>query len=187
VRSELHPPLFRQSKYKQKEEEHMKTYNWKYFLFVILLGIGISGCAPRQVMTSTIGAIDSKERLLIATQESEFKDAVLSKLVKGFEKENIFIEVIDLANLSSKSTDDYRAIVIINDYRFFQINQHTRQFLENVNEYDRKKVVLLTTAGSPHLMLEETEVDAISSASKNAKADSVSEMIIKKVNTILSE
>ncbi len=165
----------------------MKRNHWIYVLLIMLIGICISGCAARPLVTSTIGATDSKNRLLIASQDSEFKDAVVSKVVEDFKKERVLIEIIDLANLSKKRSKEYEAIVILNDYKFFRINRHVREFLKSVNEYDRKKVVLLTTAGSPSLMVKGTDVDAISSASKNANADSVSEMIIRKVNTILAE
>jgi len=139
------------------------------------------------MVTSTIGAIDSKNKLLIATQKSEFKEAIVSKVVKGFEENNIFIEVIDLANLSNKLTEDYKAIIILNDYKFFQINRQAKKFLKNLNDYDRKKIVLLTTAGSPKLMIKSSEVDAISSASKISNTDTISDKIIQKVNNILSE
>lgn len=166
----------------------MKRYHWICGLSVMILVVSISACAPRPlVSSSTIGFIDSKKRLLIATHNSEFKDAIVVKIVKELEKEKIYIEIIDLANLSNKSSKEYEAIVIMNDYKFFQINRNVKHFLKSIPEYDRKKVVLLTTAGSPSLMVKAAEVDAISSASKKADADSVSEMIIRKVDTILSE
>jgi hypothetical protein len=161
--------------------------NHRINFFIILIVICISGCAPRPMVTSTIGAIDRKNKLLIATQKSEFKEAIVSKVVKGFEENNIFIEVIDLANLSDKLIEDYKAIVILNDYKFFQINRNTKKFLKNVNDYERRKIVLLTTAGSPKLMIKSSEVDAISSASKISNTDTISDKIIQKVNTILSE
>ena len=164
----------------------MRRNHWIYSFFVLFLGVWISGCAVRPIATSTIGAIDSKERLLIATQDSEFKDTVVSNVIKEFEKEKVFIEVIDLANLTRKSTKDYEAIVIMNEYKFFSINRHVKQFMKCVDENDKKKIVLLTTAGHPRLMIKGAEVDAISSASRIAKADSVSEMIIQRVSRILS-
>ena len=155
--------------------------------FIILLLICLSGCAPKPMVTSTIGAIDSKNRILIASQKSEFKEDIVSKVVKGFEEGQVFIEVIDLANLSNKSAEDYKAIVILNDYKFFRINKQTKKFLKNVNDYNRKKIVLLTTAGSPKLMIKSSEINAISSASIIEDTDTISDRIINKVTVILSE
>ena len=166
----------------------MKKNHWICILSVMLLAMCLSACAPRPLVTgSTIGAISSKNRILIATKNSEFKDAVVSRIVKALEKEKVFIEIIDLANLSNISSKGYEAIVIMNEYKFFRINRHVRHFLESTSEYDRKKIVLLTTAGSPSIMVKGAEVDAISSASKNANAGSVSEKIIRKVDAILAE
>jgi hypothetical protein len=164
----------------------MKNNN-RIIFFIILIVICISGCAPPPMVTSTIGTVDSKNRLLIATQKSEFKEAIVSKVVKSFEGNNIFIEVTDLADLSNKLIEDYKAIIILNDYKFFQINRNTKKFLKNVNDYERRKIVLLTTAGSPKLMIKSSEVDAISSASITGNTDTISDEIIQKVNTLLSE
>ena len=70
----------------------MRRNHWIYSFFVLFLGVWISGCAVRPIATSTIGAIDSKERLLIATQDSEFKDTVVSNVIKEFEKEKVISE-----------------------------------------------------------------------------------------------
>jgi len=161
--------------------------NHRIKYLIILMVISVTGCAPQPMVTSTIGAIDSRNRILIASQKSEFKEDIVSKVVKGFEEGHIYIEIIDLRNLSNILTEDYQAIVILNDYKFFQINRHARKFLKNVNDYERKKIVLLTTAGSPDLMKKSSEIDAISSASVIEDTDTISDKIIKKVNVILSE
>jgi hypothetical protein len=161
--------------------------NYRVRFFIILMVIGLSGCAPQPIVTSTIGALDSKNRLLIATQKSEFKEAIVSKVVKAFEGNNIFIEVIDLATLPNTQTDNYKAIVILNEYKFFQINRNAKKFIKGIDDNDRKKIVLLTTAGSPRLMVKGSEVDAISSASKMADTSTISNLIIQKVDSILSE
>ena len=154
---------------------------------IILMLIGMAGCAPKPIVTSRIGTIDSKNKLLIATQKSEFKEAIVSKVVKAFEGNNIFIEVIDVINLPNTQTNDYEAIVILSEYKFFQINQNVEKFLKSIDDSEKKKIVLLTTGGSPHLIEEGSEIDAISSASKMANTGTISNSIIQKVNGILSE
>ena len=161
--------------------------NYRVRFFILLIVIGLSGCAPKPIVTSRIGTIDSKNKLLIATQKSEFKEAIVSKVVKGFEGNNVFIEIIDVANLPNTETDDYEAIVILNEYKFFQINRNVGNFLKSVDDSEKKKIILLTTGGSPRLIEEGSEVDAISSASKMANTGTISNSIIQKVNGILSE
>ena len=158
--------------------------NYRVRFFILLIVIGLSGCAPKPIVTSRIGTIDSKNKLLIATQKSEFKEAIVSKVVKGFEGNNVFIKVIDVANTQA---DDYEVIVILNEYKFFQINRNVGNFLKSVDDSEKKKIILLTTGGSPRLIEEGSEVDAISSASKMTDASAISDSIIQKVNSILSE
>jgi hypothetical protein len=158
-----------------------------YILFIAFLACWVSGCATRpMIVTTTIGALDAREKLLIAMRGSEFKDKVLSNIINEFEKEHLFIEIIDLENLAEKSSRDYDAVVIMNEYKMFQIDERVRQFINGIDEDEQKKVVLLTTAGSPDMIGEDFKVDAISSASKIIEADALSNRIIQRVTSILS-
>jgi hypothetical protein len=173
---------------KPKDQEGtMKLSVWDYGALMIILVVALSRCAAPPIKTTTMGPIDSENRLLIATQKSEFKDAVVSKVAENFEKESVFIEVTDLSNLSQKPCEAYRAIVIVNAYRFFQINQDVKEYIEASCEADKKKIVLLTTAGSPHHINHQLDVDAISSASRMTSVDAVSNTIITKVQSLLTK
>ncbi len=163
----------------------MKIKYWIYAFVLLFIGLWISGCAKRPIPTNIIGPVDSKERLLIVTQDSTFKDTVVSNIISEFEKEKVFIEVIDLTRLPDKSTRDYGAIVIMNDYKFFRMNNDVTAFMQRVDDNEKRKIVLLTTAGSPTLVKDDLDVDAFTSASKMIQADAVSEMIIKKINRII--
>lgn len=155
--------------------------------FILLFSIYITGCATKPIPTTTIGAIDGRDRVLIATQESKFKDEVVTKVVEDLKNNDLYIEITDLSDLTNRPTEDYKVIVIINSYKFFRFNKHVKNFLENLNDNEQKKIVLLATAGSPHRMNKGMEVDAISSASKIDDADDVSMNIVQRVNSILSE
>lgn len=159
-----------------------------YAFIILFIGLLlVSGCAKRPIPTRILGAIDSKKRLLIASQDSAFKDTVVSNIISEFEKERFFIEVIDLTSLADKSSRDYGAIVILNDYKFFRMNNYVTQFIQRVDDNDRRKIVLITTAGNPGLVKDDLNVDAVTSASKMIQTDDVSEIIIKKIYLIISE
>ena len=162
--------------------------NYKiYVMFLLLFSIYIAGCATKPIPTTTIGAIDGRDRVLIATQESKFKNEVVSRVVEDLKNNDLYIEITDISDLSNRTTEDYKAIVIINDYKLFRFNKHVRNFLDNINDYDKKKIVLLATAGSPNRMNKGAEVDAISSASEIDDADDISMIIVQRVNSILSK
>ena len=162
--------------------------NYRNYAFVLLIsGLLLSGCAVRpMVPTTTIGSIGSRERLLIATQTSEFKDGVVSNVTQEFEKAGLFIEITDLENLENRSCRDYQAIIIMNEYKAFRNDSRVTRFMEGVDAGDTKKIVLLTTAGAPGMIPEKWDVDAISAASEMAEVDSVSRLIIRKVHMILT-
>jgi len=162
--------------------------DYRTYAFILWIsGLLLSGCAVRpMVATTTIGSIDSRERLLIATQTSDFKDRVVSNIVHEFEKGGLFIEVIDLENLKNKSGRDYQAMVIMNEYKVFQSDGRVTRFMEGMNASDMKKIVLLTTAGTPGMIPEKWGVDAVSAASEMADVDNISGMIIRKVHMILA-
>jgi hypothetical protein len=123
--------------------------------------------------------------VLIATQQTEFKEEVVFKVVEGFETDQCFIEIIDLRDLSGKSTENYKAIVIMNEYQFWMIDRHVREFLKNLHNHEKRKIILLSTTDHPSLMPKESDVDAISSASEIETADAISEAIIERVQTLL--
>ena len=158
-----------------------------YLLIFVSMGVYVAACAPKLIPTSTIGAIESRKRLLMATQESEFKNAVISDVVAGLESEDIFIEITDVSNLVSKEVGNYNAILIVNNYRYLRINRDVRTFLEGAEEPVKEKIVLLTTAGSPSSVDEGLGVDAMSTASKMESAQDVSGTIIEKVNALLGD
>ena len=165
----------------------MKKHYLYYISVLFLLGSWVSGCATRpMIVTTTIGALDARDKLLIAMQGSEFKDKVLSNIIHEFEKEGLFIEIIDLENLAEKSSRDYGAVVIMNEYRMFQVDERARHFIQGIDADEQKKIVLLTTAGSPGMTGEDLNVDAISSASEMIEADILSDRIIVRVTSILS-
>lgn len=163
----------------------MKYRTAIHLLLLVVLGSYVAGCAPKLVPTSTLGAIDSKKRLLIATQKSEFKDTVVDNVVSGLNRERIFIEIIDVSNLRTQNAAAYNAIFIVNNYRFFRINQNVSDFLEHAEQPVKEKIVLLNTAGSPGRVDEGLGVDTISAASEMEKTQDVSDTIVQKLNALL--
>jgi len=164
----------------------MRRYRGIYLLCVLCATVWFSSCAPKVITPRTIGTIGMERRVLIATQESQFKESVVNKVIEELEGDEVYIEVVDLKALSQKPRERYEAVVILNEYQFFRLNHHVREYLKNADEEEKKRIILITTAGSPHRMREVTEVDAISSASKPERADTVSETILQKVHTLFS-
>jgi hypothetical protein len=135
------------------------------------------------------GDKDAAKRVLIATEQSEFKEAVTARIMDALEQKGCFIRLIGLENLADESVGHYGAIVIINSYEFWQIDWDASDFIDSADEQEQEKIILLTTVGGS---LQEQifnpgrgNVDSISSASAMSKADGISAELIEKIKLIL--
>lgn len=143
--------------------------------------IAVSGCTLRTVKVIERNDKDSRKRVLVATQQSRFKEAVVSRVVEILEKDACYIKVIALKDLGSESTENYEAIIVVNTCRAWRLNGHARKFLKNVQE--KGKIILVTTAKNENWRPKAVAVDAITSASEMTKVDAIAETIIHKVRT----
>ena len=151
---------------------------------LIIVALAFCGCAFRAVKTTEAGDPRAGKRVLIATQQSEFKEAVVSKIVEDLKKDLCYVRVIDLKRLEDQPAADFGAIVVVNTCKAWSLSRGASKFVKRFPDKDR--VVLLTTAGGEDWKPKSVEVDAITSASKAQKADPVAEEIVGKVRKILS-
>lgn len=103
-----------------------------------------------------------KNRVLIATQGSEFKDAVVVGIVDHLKKRDAYIKVVDVAVLQQVNHDKWNAVVIIHTWENWKPQADAKAYLERVK--DLKKIIVLTTSGNGGHKIE--GVHAITSASE---------------------
>jgi hypothetical protein len=152
-------------------------------LVPVIVGLAFCGCAARAVNTTEWGDLKAAQRVLIATQRSEFKEAVVSKIVEDLEKDLFYVKVIDLKRLEHEPATNYDAIVVVNTCKAWRLTGDASKFVKAFP--DKDKVVLLTTAGGEDWKPKSVEVDAITSASKEQKSDPVADEISRMVRKIL--
>lgn len=104
----------------------------------------------------------SGPRVLIATQGSAFKDAIVSGIVEHLKRRSAQVSVVDVSALGGVRDADWDAIVVIHTWEMHQPPPAVRAFVDRAP--DRRKLVVLTTSGRGDFSLE--GVDAISAASK---------------------
>jgi hypothetical protein len=158
----------------------------RLFFSIVLMAIALafSGCAVRAVQTTEAGDPGAGKRVLIATQQTEFKEAVVSKIVEDLEKDLCYVRVIDLKQLEDAPAADFGAIVVVNTCKAWSMSRGASKFVKRFPDKDR--VVLLTTANGEDWKPKSVEVDAITSASKVQKADPVADEIVQRVREILN-
>ncbi len=142
------------------------------------------GCSLRTVDTSETGdETITKIKVLIATQNSRFKDQVISEIKKSLGDNVSYIKVVDVKWLPNEAVEHYSAIVILNSCMAGRPDPRVESFIDNIQ--DRKKLVVLTTGRLDSWKPESPEVDAITSASTLSKSGVVARTIADKVLAII--
>lgn len=125
-------------------------------------------------------------QVLIVTETSRFKDAVVAQVSETLRRDGHVVTTIELERLAMDPTRNYQAIVLINTCRAWRPSSEVRDYLKKASDADKKKLVVLTTAGSAECELRTSGVDAISSASKQTMVDVVSQAVVAKLRTRLA-
>jgi hypothetical protein len=105
-------------------------------------------------------------RVLIATQGSTFKDAVVAGVIEHLKARASYVKVIDVSALTAVNERDWNAIVIVHTWEMRKPPPEAKAFVERAG--DSGKLVVLTTSGAGDFRMD--GIDAISSASVMADA-----------------
>lgn len=127
-------------------------------------------------------------QVLIATETSRFKEALATQVAETLcqDRQPLLVKRIDLNRLAAEPIQNYQAIVLINSCRAWRPSSAVREFLKSVNDADKKKLVVLTTANSGECDLKVDGVDAISAASKRTGISAVSQTVVDMVRARLA-
>ena len=143
------------------------------------------GCTLKTVDTIETGDKTAlKSKMLIATQNSQFKGEALSEIKKALGEDISYIKVVDVKRLPNESVDQYIAIVILNSCMAGRPDPRVESFIDDIPE--KGKLVVLTTGRLDSWKPDSSEVDAITSASTMSKTDAVAREIADKVRVIIN-
>jgi hypothetical protein len=136
--------------------------------------------APAKAFTVNDPA--SPQRVLIATQGSEFKDAVVQGVVEKLKSRPIYIEVIDVSGLGAVDEKQWNAIVVMHTFQLSQPQPDAAAFVARAK--GSGKVVVLGTSGEGTFKIE--GVDALTSASRLVDVPRRVTDIVSRVDAMLS-
>jgi hypothetical protein len=125
-------------------------------------------------------------QVLIATESSHFKDAVVTRITQALRADGHRVTVIALERLAATPLQDYQAIVLVNTCRAWRPGREVRDVLRRARDADKKKFMVVTTANSETCDLGVSGVDAVSAASKRIRIDSVSQTVLDKLRARLA-
>jgi menaquinone-dependent protoporphyrinogen IX oxidase len=150
----------------------------KTCLLLVLFALFLSGCwesAPQMVK----GDETSSKKVLIASDATNFKKEVVTKVVDALVNDGYFAKVIGLDDLKTVNSEQFGAIVIVNPLLYSNIDSRADDYIK-ANPEAKKKIILFVTAG-----IERSEqyfsVDAVTGASVSETADSKANEIVSLV------
>lgn len=134
------------------------------------------------VTSFDMGSPSAVKRVLIATQGSEYKNALVERIVDRLRPHSPYIHVIDVTELPTINETDWNAVVVIHTWQIGRPEQHVSAFASRV--LDKKKLIAITTSASGRETL--PGVDAISSASKLEDVTIRAQEIVARLDRILA-
>lgn len=140
----------------------MRNRGWVCFMALAVVLVS-QGCAPKMVKTVELGNTQSAIRVLIASEFSDFKKAVVEQVVAGYDSNSLYFKITDLQNLAVETATDYAAVIIINSCVAWQLNPQVNAFFKKTEM--PANIILLTTAGDQDWQAGIEGVDAITAAS----------------------
>ena len=153
---------------------------------LIILKLSFLGCAVGTVDTIESGdRAAERSRVLIATQNSDFKQAVIQAIRDTLENNSSYIKVIDVKKLPYESTEDYDAVILLNQCMAGRPDPRVESFIDDAPE--KEKLVVLITGRLDSWKPESPRVDAISSASVMTQAPAIGQSIAEKAIEIIRQ
>lgn len=111
---------------------------------------------PIEINTKYFG-----QNVLIATQGSKYKDAIVNGVVDYLLSKPVYIKIIDVSNLNKVTINEWNAIVILHTWEISKPPIAVKEFLKD--NYSSNQIIVLSTSGNGDEKI--TDVDAITGAS----------------------
>lgn len=122
-------------------------------------------------------------KVLVATQGSSFKNALVAGITEDLGKKQVYIKVIDVSALPEINEAEWHALVLVNTCQGGKMQADAKDYLARAKELE--KIILLITSGSGSWKPEDSPVDSISSASRKKQVQPLVTEILKRLDGIL--
>lgn len=158
--------------------------NKKILLGLLILSISLLTSCSQKLNEIRVVSEKPEFKMLIAGDSSDFKDTIRNRVIEKY-KALFTIHVVNIDKLKSSDASDYNVVLIMDTCMAWGgFNPSMKSFMEN--KENRKKTVLLITAGDPHWNYSYKEVDAVTSASVVENQEAVFARITNQINGIIN-
>lgn len=171
---------FRKYRYLQRTN---KILTFLLLVIVVLAIFFVLYQYKTESKTNTIPA-KTEHHILIATEQSYFKDSVAAILKRTYREEDIAVQRIDISALPEMDPDAYTAIIIIHSLQARSAPEEVKEFIE-YTKTGQDKIIVMTTSSDGSYAPE--NVDAITAASKISDARRYANKILERTAVILDK
>ena len=144
-------------------------------ILVIIFGIYLLVNKQGVIEPLEIGQPEAAKKVLIASQGSEFKEALVKELVSYFKTTEVYVKIVDVTVLEDIEESGWDAVVLIHTTEMDRLQPDVKAYLDRVQDYGR--VILITTSGPGTWKTEEYYVDIITSASVKEELPELAEEV----------
>lgn len=134
------------------------------------------------VKTIEVNSPKLEYSVLIASQHSDYKNAIVRGIVENLKRRPVYIKVIDVTELSAINEKDWDAILVIHTWEYWEPPPVVKTWFEQTRDLNR--VLVLATSGNGQYKMK--EINAITSASQLDNINSDLAEILRRLDLILS-
>jgi hypothetical protein len=139
--------------------------------------------SQRAAASFEVNTPNLETKVLIATQGSNFKEALVSGIIEELKLKPVYMKVIDVTGLPDIEEEEWHVVVVLSACESNALPSQTQTYLQQATLLDKHVVII--TSGSGHWKPERASFDSISTASKTANVDQLVARIIERITMIL--
>ena len=124
-----------------------------------------------------------KDKIVIIYEDTEYKKALIKKLIPELENLNFDITQDDIKNIQNHNPQDYKIVLIISYARYFRPDPQVAYYLNK--NFKNKNIIYFCTATKKSFayekMIKKETIDVITAASIGSNITNTIEKIIEKI------
>ena len=150
------------------------------------------GCAlPRRlwpqedIVPSEVKGPAAAQRALVASRNSEFKDALVGRLKDALQSDGASINIVGIEQLDAVNVADYSVVVLIGTCIARGLDPDIQEFLDRHTQ--QENMIVVTTSGNGNWLpgKKDRDFDAVAAASMMVTVDSVANDVITRIRARL--
>jgi hypothetical protein len=117
--------------------------------------------------------------LLIASQGSDYKEALVRKLVARLQADSASVRLVDVTQLPTVNEADYAAAILICSIEYYAAQKDVAAYIAAAQRPER--IVLHTTSGQGDMRPQQCRIDALTGASRSELLDDQAAAILARL------